>query len=124
MGWPLKFPKKHRCPADPCKSRDTIPGEATTPPIDTSDWVVSGTPTADPDDDVVDWPRPVHPPLIAVVYPDVWVGISVPAAAAVDAVELMRIRIADVPTGVPIAVPGIPAAPVGVSPFRRMDTSA
>src|SRR6185437_8319945 len=124
IGWPLKFPKNDRCPADPCKSSDTIPGEPTTPPIDTSDWVVSGTPTADPDELAVDAPSDVHPPLTAVVYPDVCVGISVPAAAAVDAVLLSRIRIAEVPTGVPIAVPGIPAAPVGVSPFSRIDTSA
>ena len=45
---------------------------------------------------------------------------SVPAALAVLSVEFSRIRIADVPTGVPIAVPGMPAAPVGVSPFSRI----
>jgi hypothetical protein len=48
----------------------------------------------------------------------------VPAADGDDAVELMRIRIAAVPTGVPIAVPGIPAAPVGSRPFSKIDTSA
>jgi hypothetical protein len=122
MGCPLKLPKNDLCPADPVMSRDTIPGEATTPPIDTSDWVVNGTPTADPAEDAVDWPSELHP--VPFVYPDVWVGISVPAALAVDAVELILIRIADVPTGVPIAVPGMPAAPVGISPFNRIDTSA
>jgi hypothetical protein len=101
-----------------------IPGEATTPPADTSDCVVSGTPTADPAELAVDAPSVVHPPLTAVVYPEVCVGISVPAADGLEAVEFSRIRIADVPKGVPIAVPGIPAAPVGVSPFSRIDTSA
>src|SRR6185437_5424482 len=104
-------------------SSDTIPGLATTPPMLTSDWVVSGTPTADPADDAVDAPSDVQPPPTAVVYPDVWVGISVPAADAVDAVEFSRIRTAVVPIGVPSAVPGMPAAPVGSSAFRISDTS-
>src|SRR6185503_13854017 len=103
-------------------SSDTIPGDATTPPIDTSDWVVSGTPTADPDALALDWPSEDQP--VPFVYPDVCVGISVPAAAAVDAVELIRIRIAAVPTGVPSAVPGMPAAPVGIRALRIRDTRA
>jgi hypothetical protein len=48
--------------------------------------------------------------------------ISVPAALAVLAVEFSRSFIAVVPKGVPSAVPGIPAAPVGVSAFRISDT--
>jgi hypothetical protein len=49
--------------------------------------------------------------------------ISVPAADADDAVEFRRSFIAVVPKGVPSAVPGIPAAPVGVSAFRMRLTS-
>jgi hypothetical protein len=117
-GWALNGPQNPRWAALPVRSNDTT---AVGEPDETNDWVVSGTPTADPDEDVVDWPSDVHPPA---VYPDVCVPMSVPAADAVDSVELSRSFIAEVPTGVPIAVPGMPAAPVGVSPFSRIDTRA
>ena len=83
-------------------------------PFDTNDIVVNGTPTTMGVPVEVDWPVISHPPLVAVVYPDVWVAISVPAAAPVLSVLFSRIRIAVVPSGVPIAVPLTPAAPVGV----------
>jgi len=76
--------------------------------------VVKGTPTTMGVPAEVDWPVISHPPLVAVVYPEVWVGISVPAADPEDAVVFSRIRMAVVPSGVPIAVPLTPAAPVGV----------
>jgi hypothetical protein len=117
-GCPLNGPQKHRWAALPVRSNDTT---AVGDPDETKDWVVSGTPTADPDDDAVDWPSDVQPPA---VYPDVCVPMSVPAAEAVLSVEFNLSFIAEVPTGVPIAVPGIPAAPVGVSPFSRMLTRA
>jgi len=117
IGWPLKFPNHARTPALLVMSRLTIPGEATTPPIDTSDCVVSGTPTAEPALDAVDAPSEFHP--VPFVYPLVCVGISVPAADAVLAVELIRIRIAEAASAV--NDPGIPAAPVGVVAFRMLE---
>src|SRR6266702_2960867 len=114
MGWPLKFPNHPRVSELPVRSNDKIDHAA----VAVADWVVSGTPTADPADDVVDAPSEVNPPA---AYP-VPFTISVPAADAELAVEFSRSFIAVVPSGVPSAVPGMPAAPVGVSALRMRDT--
>ena len=60
-GWPLNGPQNPRCAALPVRSNDTT---AVGDPEDTNDWVVSGTPTADPDADADDWPSDVHPPAV------------------------------------------------------------
>src|SRR6185437_15590036 len=57
-GCALNGPQNPRCAALPVRSNDTT---AVGEPFDTNDWVVSGTPTADPDDDAVDWPSDDQP---------------------------------------------------------------
>src|ERR1035441_736892 len=117
-GWPLSSPQKPRWPALPVRSNDTIDSPAV---CTVSDCVVSGTPTAVPPELTVDAPSGVHPPVAYTVPPVVSAAvISVPNPAFDDAVLFSRSFIAVVPTGVPTAVPGMPAVPVGVSAFSRM----
>jgi hypothetical protein len=57
-GWALNGPQNPRCAPLPVRSNDAIAHAL----VAVADWVVNGTPTADPDELVVDWPSDVHPP--------------------------------------------------------------
>jgi hypothetical protein len=60
IGWPLKFPNQPRVPEFDVRSSDTIDHAD----VAVADWVVSGTPTADPAELVEDAPRDVKPPAL------------------------------------------------------------
>jgi hypothetical protein len=116
-GCPLNGPHQHRSAALSVRSKDTT---AVGDPDETNDWVVNGTPTADPAELAVDdVPLSTHPPA---VYPDVCVPMSVPAALAVLSVLLSRSFIGEVPSAANTV--GAPVVPVGVVAFSSLDTMA